>query len=88
MWKTALLMGKENHLLDGVIKIFKTNGWSMLKNQFQILSLWNCNHAHNDFLEMWARRGIIGIIALIGIYLIPILLIISFYRKKQLHHKK
>ena len=41
------------------------------------------NHAHNDFLEMWARRGIIGIIALIGIYLIPILLIISFYRKNN-----
>ncbi len=36
-------------------------------------SIFEIHHSHNDLLEMWARRGIFGVVFILGIYLIPIL---------------
>ena len=83
MWKTALLMGKEKPFTGWGDKNIQNKRLEYVEKSISHPVIMEFNHAHNDFLEMWARRGIIGIIALIGIYLIPILLIISFYRKNN-----
>lgn len=44
-------------------------------------SIMNYHHAHNDFLEQWARRGIIGVFTLIIIYTAPIYLLRSSTKK-------
>ena len=83
MWKTALLMGKEKPFTGWGDKNIQNKRLEYVEKSISNPVIMEYNHAHNDFLEMWARRGIIGIIALIGIYVIPILLIISFYRKNK-----
>jgi len=40
----------------------------------------NYPHTHNEFLEMWATRGIVGVIFLVFIYVIPIYV---FYPTKK-----
>lgn len=43
-------------------------------------SIVGISHTHNEFLEMWASRGIIGVLALCAFYLIPIMI---FWPKKN-----
>jgi len=40
------------------------------------------NHMHNDLLDAWVKRGLPGVIALAGIYVIPAMV---FYRKLKDH---
>ena len=30
------------------------------------------HHSHNDFLDMWAKRGLVGVLMLLVIYIVPI----------------
>lgn len=43
-------------------------------------SIVGISHTHNEFLEMWASRGIIGVLALCAFYLIPVMI---FWPKKN-----
>ena len=37
-------------------------------------------HSHNEFLEMWSRRGALGVLMLLGIYAVPAFI---FYPTRQ-----
>lgn len=41
-------------------------------------------HAHNEFVDAFAKRGIIGLIALLALYLVPMLLFVRHLQAKNL----
>lgn len=83
LWKTAFLMGQEKPLTGWGDKNITAGRLEYVKKSIAAPAIMKYNHAHNDFLEMWARRGIIGILALISIYSIPIILLLISYKKNK-----
>ena len=66
MWKTSLVMIEQRPLL----------GWGSLSNYLAETGvrdaiLADFNHVHNDFLDAWVKRGVLGAVALLTLYLLP-----------------
>ena len=40
-------------------------------------------HAHNDVLDMWARRGAVGLLFLLGIYTVPLYVFYPTAKRRQ-----
>ena len=83
LWKTAFLMGQEKPLTGWGDKNIEKGRLEYVEKSISNPAIMEYNHAHNDFLEMWARRGAVGVISLMGIYLIPIFLVIFHYKKNK-----
>ncbi len=72
MWKSAWLMAKEKPIL----------GWGneniIPKRQLQVEQnlvspvVVNFSHSHNQFIDDLAKHGILGLLALLGIFLVPL----------------
>lgn len=82
-WKTAFSMGIEKPFTGWGDKNIKAGKLEYIERGIADPSIMNYPHAHNDFLEAWARRGMIGVVSLLAIYLAPILLIIASYKKTK-----
>ncbi|WP_328732127.1 O-antigen ligase family protein [Vreelandella azerica] len=42
------------------------------------------DHAHNQFIDAWAKRGLLGLLALIALYLVPMRLFISLLSSQNM----
>lgn len=77
MWKSALLMAQEKPLFgwgsEQIIEERKKQHQKGLISQYAI----QFNHAHNQFLDDLSKRGLFGLIALLGIYFIPLIFFIK-----------
>ncbi|NLW05578.1 MAG: O-antigen ligase family protein, partial [Pseudomonadaceae bacterium] len=47
-------------------------GMQALANQGEVTAFAVENHAHNDFLDSFARRGLLGLLTLLMLYLVPL----------------
>lgn len=78
MWKAALLLAKERPFL-GWGKDQMQPAMQALAAQGQVNAVVNeFNHAHNEFLDILAKRGLLGLLALGFMYLVPIRLFASY----------
>lgn len=84
MWKTALLMGKEKPFTGWGDKNIKAGKLEYIERGKAHPSIMNYNHAHNDFIENWARRGMVGVLFLFFIYATPIFCLWLAYQKNLL----
>lgn len=82
-WKTAILMGAEKPLTGWGDAGIEEGKLKYIESSISDPSIMNFRHAHNDLLENWARRGAIGVIALIFIYIVPVYLLYLLYRKNK-----
>ena len=71
MWKSALLMAQEKPLLgwgvQGVSEKRKQQFEQGLISEYASIF----NHAHNQYFDDLSKRGIVGLLALIGVFLVP-----------------
>lgn len=84
MWKAALLLAKERPVL----------GWGKDQMQASMQRLADegkanpvigeFNHAHNEILDMLAKRGLVGVLALALLYIVPIRLFAPYLRHPDL----
>lgn len=77
LWQLSLEMIAQQPLL----------GWGSFEHYVALTGvqdqmLIQYNHMHNDVLDAWVKRGVLGVVALAGIYLIPATL---FYRELKRH---
>ena len=83
MWKSALLMAQEKPWLgwgvQGVSEKRKQQFEQGLISQFAS----GFNHAHNQYLDDLSKRGIVGLLALIGVFFVPFYL---FWRNLKSSH--
>jgi len=83
MWKSALLMAQEKPWLgwgvQGVSEKRKQQFEQGLISQFAS----GFNHAHNQYLDDLSKRGIVGLLALIGVFFVPFYL---FWRNLKSPH--
>ena len=75
LWKAAFLMGLEKPLTGWGDKEITNGKIELINKGISDEYIMTFSHAHNDFLETWARRGVIGVIGLIIIYAMPIYLL-------------
>lgn len=75
LWKAAFLMGLEKPLTGWGDKEITNGKIELINKGISDEYIMTFRHAHNDFLETWARRGVIGVIGLIIIYTMPIYLL-------------
>ena len=75
LWKAAFLMGLEKPLTGWGDKEITNGKIELINKGISDEYIMTFSHAHNDFLETWARRGVIGVIGLIIIYTMPIYLL-------------
>ncbi|PJG81935.1 O-antigen ligase family protein [Caviibacterium pharyngocola] len=72
MWKSALLMAKEKPLLgwgqQGAVEQHKKHAEQKLISKYAAIF----DHAHNQYIDDLAKRGVIGLLALLGVLLIPL----------------
>lgn len=71
MWRAAVKMGFEHPLSGWGDKDIRTGRENVVKVEGVDEFILNYNHAHNDFLEMWVRRGALGVVFLLVIYIVP-----------------
>ena len=83
MWKSALLMAQEKPWLgwgvQGVSEKRKQQFEQGLISQFAS----GFNHAHNQYFDDLSKRGIVGLLALIGVFFVPFYL---FWRNLKSPH--
>jgi len=93
MWKTTFEMIKEKPLLGSGIGTFKMNyliyqAEFLKSNPYYIKYSGKAGEAHNEYLQMWAELGIIGLGMFIGIILMFYSLIIDYLKKNDSDKEK
>jgi len=84
MWKAALLLAKERPLL-GWGKDQMQGAMQDLAAQGQANPVIGAfNHAHNEVLDILAKRGLVGLLALAFLYVVPIRLFAKYLRHPNL----
>lgn len=86
MWKTTLEMIKDRPIFGAGIGTFKMNYLNyqaefLKNNPYYIQYSGKAGEAHNEYLQMWAEIGIIGLGIFIGIILMFYSLIINYLKK-------
>ncbi len=72
MWRGAAHLISERPLFGWGIGGYK-NGQSELAEQGVITyAAAKYSHAHNDFIDAWAKRGVLGLVMLLLLYILPI----------------
>ena len=71
MWQGALTLIAEKPLTG-----WGWNGYSQgmqaLVDKGQVIQFAADNHAHNEYLDNFARRGVLGLLSLLALYLVPL----------------
>jgi O-antigen ligase len=56
---------------------------SLLRDNYQVeTNIYS--HAHNEFLHTLATKGLVGLITLLGIFLVPLLAAVKLYREQEI----
>jgi len=93
IWKTTLEMIKERPILGSGIGTFKMNylvyqAEFLKNNPYYIQYSGKARDAHNEYLQMWAELGIIGLGIFIGIILMFYSSIINYLKKVNKDNEK
>lgn len=87
MWKSALLMAKERPLLgwgsQGSMEQRKQQAEQHLVSPAIVIF----EHAHNQYLDDLSKRGIIGLLALLAIFLVPLRYFTKYLKNSNLEIK-
>ena len=78
MWRTAVLMGAEHPWFGWGDREIAQAREAYVERSISHPYILNYNHAHSDYLELWARRGVFGLLGLTLAYVGPIFI---FYRR-------
>jgi O-antigen ligase len=76
--KGSLILIKEKPILGHGTQGYEAGLVRLTDNG--VINLALISHAHNDILDAWAKRGILGFTTLLAIYLIPLIIIIKKIR--------
>lgn len=71
MWQGAITLIIEKPLAGWGYEGYH-EGMQALANQGEVTAFAVENHAHNDFLDTFARRGLFGLLTLLLLYLVPL----------------
>ena len=93
IWKTTLEMINDRPIFGSGIGIFKMNYLNyqaefLKNNPYYIQYSGKAGEAHNEYLQMWAELGIIGLGIFIGIILMFYSLIIDYLKKNDSDKEK
>ncbi len=93
IWKTTLEMIKDNPIFGSGIGTFKMNYLNyqaefLKNNPYYIQYSGKAGEAHNEYLQMWAEIGIVGLGIFIGIILIFYSLIIDYWKENDSDKEK
>lgn len=86
MWKGALILIYEKPILGWGWHGYQ-EGMQDLADKGLVTQFAANNHAHNEFLDNQARRGLLGTLTLLGLYLIPLRLFLSRLKSSDLELK-
>lgn len=74
MWRTALRLSSENPMLGIGRNSYMADKEAMVaQGKLDAASL-NITNAHNDYLDVLVKRGAVGLLALLGLFLLPLFL--------------
>jgi O-antigen ligase/Tfp pilus assembly protein PilF len=93
MWKTTFEMIKDRPILGSGIGSFKMNYLDyqadfLQRNYYYIKYSGKAGEAHNEYLQIWAELGTIGLGIFIGIILMFYSLIINYLKKNKSEKEK
>lgn len=83
MWKLAISMGAKKPLTGWGEEGIQDGRFEYVEKSLAHPFILRYDHAHNEFLQMWASRGVVGILGLLLIYFLPIYLIFIAYKKNK-----
>lgn len=72
MWKSALVMIKEKPILGWGTQGATEKRKQDVKNHLVMGNIAQFDHAHNQYLDDFSKRGVIGFLALLGILFVPL----------------
>lgn len=76
MWQGALKLIKEKPIAGWGWQGYQ-DGMQLLVDKGEIPQFAADNHAHNEYLDNYARRGLIGLLSLFALYLVPLRLFVK-----------
>ena len=71
MWQGALMLIAEKPLTGWGWQGY-SEGMQALVDKGEVIQFAADNHAHNEYLDNFARRGIFGLLSLLALYLVPL----------------
>lgn len=72
MWKSALIMAKEKPILGWGVQGATQKRQQDVANHVVSGNIGEFTHAHNQYLDDLSKRGIIGLLAFLGILVVPL----------------
>jgi len=93
MWRTTLQMIKEKPLLGSGIGTFEMNYLDyqaefLKSNPYYLKYSGKAREAHNEYLQMWAELGLVGLGVFLSIIFIFYNLIINYFKKEHNDKKR
>ena len=82
-WRLAWKMGQEKPLTGWGDKGLTEGKIKYVLESQAAPSVLLYGHAHNDILDMWARRGAVGLLFLLGIYTVPLYAFYPTAKRRQ-----
>ena len=82
MWKASLHIIKDKPILGAGESSKNAIKKKLIEENQAPKSILNV-HAHNDYLETFSTKGIVGLFLLLGIYLIPLKLFLNVIRENK-----
>lgn len=83
MWYSAILAFKEKPILGWGKEGYLTLKEQQLKNKLIVKNTIKYNDAHNQYLDALAKRGIVGLLGLLLIFISPLIYFCKRIRKKD-----
>ncbi len=74
LWKVALTLGLQKPLTGWTDRGFQEQKNLMVKEGRVGPRLLELTHAHNEYLDVFAKRGVLGLFALLLMYIVPIVI--------------
>ena len=77
MWKGAVLMIKEKPILGWGVKGYQEKQTQQVSEGTISEYAGTFTHAHNQYLDVWTKYGLPGILALLGVFILPLRIFIQ-----------
>ena len=81
MWKSAWIAIQEKPIIGWGVQGMTQKKEALIRQHIVSPEIRQFTHVHNQYLNDWAERGILGLLSLLSIFIVPFIVCIRYIRK-------
>ena len=81
MWKSAWIAIQEKPIVGWGVQGMTQKKEDLIRRHIVSPEIRQFTHVHNQYLNDWAERGILGLLSLLSIFIVPFIVCVRYIRK-------